>query len=178
MTCLWWWTLSTLRCPYLFVKKMWSVCLQLLFLSVTNSYEHFILSTRWSTSFPMDAWLSTEFVCVCVCVCVHARAKSLQSCATLCNPMGCRRPGSSVHGVFQASILEWVALPSSRGSSNPGIEPAAHLFPVLAGGFFTSSATWEALSTEYIRIMKKNFISLDTSLIYNFGLVFKQCLPC
>ena len=151
---------------------MWSFCLQLLFLSVTNSYKHFTLSARWSTSFPMDAWLSTEFVRVCVCT------KSLQSCATLCNPMGCSRPGSSVHGVFQASILEWFALPSSRGSSNPGIEPAVSLFPVLAGGFFTSSATWEALSTEYIRIMEKNFISLDISLIYNFGLVFKQCLSC
>ena len=151
---------------------MWSFCLQLLFLSVTNSYKHFTLSARWSTSFPTNAWLSTEFVRVCVC------AKSLQSCVTLCNPMGCSRPGSSVHGVFQASILEWVALPSSRGSSNPGIEPVAHLFPVLAGGFFTSSATWEALSTEYIRIMGKNFISLDISLIYNFGLVFKQCLSC
>ena len=46
--------------------------------------------------------------------CVHA--KSLQSCLNLCNPMACSPPGSSVHGILQARILEWVAMPSSRGS--------------------------------------------------------------
>ena len=40
-----------------------------------------------------------------------------QSCLTLCNPMDCSLPGSSVHGILQARILEWVAIPSSRGSS-------------------------------------------------------------
>ena len=44
-------------------------------------------------------------------------AKSLQSRLTLCNPMDCHPPGSSVHGILQARILEWVALTSSRGSS-------------------------------------------------------------
>ena len=44
-------------------------------------------------------------------------AKSLQSCLTLCNPMDCSPPGSSVQGILQARILEWVALPSSRESS-------------------------------------------------------------
>ena len=47
------------------------------------------------------------------------RAKSLQSCLTLWNPMDYSRPGSSVHGILQARILEWVAMPSSRGSSQP-----------------------------------------------------------
>ena len=56
-------------------------------------------------------------VCVCVCVCVCA--KSLQLCPTLCNPMECSPAGSSVHGILQAGILEWVAMPSSRGSSCP-----------------------------------------------------------
>ena len=42
-----------------------------------------------------------------------------QSCPTLCNPMGCSPPGSSVHRILQARILEWVAMPSSRGSSRP-----------------------------------------------------------
>jgi len=44
--------------------------------------------------------------------CLHA-----QSCPTLCDPMNCSLPGSSVHGIFQARILEWVAISSSRGSS-------------------------------------------------------------
>ena len=46
--------------------------------------------------------------------------QSLQSCLTLCDPMDCNPPASSVHGILQARILEWVAMPSSRGSSQPG----------------------------------------------------------
>ena len=49
--------------------------------------------------------------------------------------------GSSVHGSSQAAILEWVAISCSRGSSNPGIEPASF---ALAGRFFITSTTWEA----------------------------------
>ena len=43
------------------------------------------------------------------------RDKSLQLCPTLCDPVDCSLPGSSVHGILQAIILEWVAMPSSRG---------------------------------------------------------------
>ena len=46
--------------------------------------------------------------------------QSLQSCPILCDPMNCHMPGSSVHGILQARILEWVAMPSSRGSSQNG----------------------------------------------------------
>ena len=49
----------------------------------------------------------------CVCVC----AQSLQSCLTLCDPMDCSPPGSSVHGICQARILVWAAMPSFRESS-------------------------------------------------------------
>ena len=54
---------------------------------------------------------------MCVCVVV-------QSHPTLCDPMDCSPPGSSVHGILQARILEWVAIPSFRGSSlsNPEME--------------------------------------------------------
>ena len=45
--------------------------------------------------------------------------KSLQLCPILCNPMDNSPPGSSVHGILQTRILEWVAMPSSRGSSQP-----------------------------------------------------------
>ena len=47
---------------------------------------------------------------------------------TLCNPIDCSPPGSSIHGILQARILEWVAIPFSRGSSNPGIKSG---FPTL-----------------------------------------------
>ena len=50
-----------------------------------------------------------------LCVC----AKLLQSCLTLCNPMDCSPTGSSVHGILQARILEWIAVPFSRWSSLP-----------------------------------------------------------
>ena len=46
-----------------------------------------------------------------------------QSCQTLCNPMDCSPPSSSVHRILQARILEWVARPSSRGSSRHRVEP-------------------------------------------------------
>ena len=52
-------------------------------------------------------------VCVCVCVCVLI----VQSYPTLCNCKNCSPPGSSGHGILQATILEWVAIPFSRGSS-------------------------------------------------------------
>ena len=71
-------------------------------------------------------------------------AKSLQLCPALRDPMDCSLPGSSVHGILQAGTLEWVAMPSSRGSSRPRIESESHMSPALAGGFFTTSATWEA----------------------------------
>ena len=59
-----------------------------------------------------------------VCIYTHTHwvymlAKSLQSWQILCNPMDCSLSGSSVQGIFQARILEWVAVPSSRGSSLP-----------------------------------------------------------
>ena len=47
-------------------------------------------------------------------VCVHA--KLLQSCPTLCDSMDSSLPGSFVHGISQATLLEWVVMPSSRGS--------------------------------------------------------------
>ena len=51
------------------------------------------------------------------------RAKSLQSCLTPCSPMDHSLPGSSLHGILQARILEWVAIPFSRDLPDPGIEP-------------------------------------------------------
>ena len=47
-----------------------------------------------------------------------------QLCRFFADPMDCSPPDSSVHGILQARILEWVAMPSSRGSSQPGIEPS------------------------------------------------------
>ena len=56
-----------------------------------------------------------------------------QSCLTLCSPMNCSLPGSSIHGIFQARILEWVAFPSPGDLPDPGIEPRS---PTLTAFFF------------------------------------------
>ena len=54
------------------------------------------------------------YTCVCACVFVHACSVA-QSCPVLCNPMDSSPPGSLVHGISQARILEWVSISSSRG---------------------------------------------------------------
>ena len=84
---------------------------------------------------PPDLKGAAEPFCHCV------RAKSLQSCSTLCNPMDCSPPGSSVHGFSRQEY--WSRLPclSPGDLPNPGIKPMP---PALAGGFFTTGVTWEA----------------------------------
>ena len=57
--------------------------------------------------------------------------KSLQLSPTLCDPMDCSLPGSSVHGIFLARILEWVAMPSSRGSSQPRDQSCVSYVPCI-----------------------------------------------
>ena len=71
-----------------------------------------------------------------------------QSCLTLCDPMDCSPPGSSVYGIFQGRMLEWVALSSSRGSSQPRD-------PALAGRFTTTEPpekTYAYLTTTKIKL--------------------------
>ena len=58
-----------------------------------------------------------------------------QLCSTLCDPMNCSPPGSSVHEILQARILEWVAIPSPGDLPNPGIEPGS---PALQKGALQS----------------------------------------
>ena len=64
--------------------------------------------------------------------------------ALLCDPMDYGLLGSSVHGILQARILEWVAMPSSRGSSQLRDAGASLTSPALASRFFNTSATREA----------------------------------
>ena len=68
---------------------------------------------------------------VCMCAC-SVMSDSLQ-------PRGCSLPGFSVCGIFQARILEWVAIPFSRGSSRPRNQACISESPALAGGFFTTA---------------------------------------
>ena len=56
-----------------------------------------------------------------LCLSPHFKSGSevAQSCPTLCDPIDCSLPGSSVHGIFQTIVLEWIAISFSRGSSQP-----------------------------------------------------------
>ena len=83
-----------------------------------------------------------------------------QWCLTLCNPMDCSLPGSSVHGILQARILEWVAILFSKGSSWPRDQI---LLSCIAGRFFTVWATREA-PIRYIYIYGNRF--------FQYGLLF------
>ena len=70
-------------------------------------------ATVWAVARELDTTEVTEHTCLyelCVCLVV-------QLCPTLCDPMDCSLPGSSVHGVLQARTPEWVAISSSRGFS-------------------------------------------------------------
>ena len=80
---------------------------------------------------------------ICMYVCA-------QSCLTLCNPLDCSLPGSSVHGTFQAVKLKWVAFSSSRGSS---LLRDQTFVSCIAGLFFICWAIWEN-HVNYISIKK------------------------
>ena len=87
--------------------------------------------------------------------CMHAQL--LQSCATLYDPMDCSLPESSVHGIPQSRILEWVVLPSSRDLPNPGIKPRSL---ALQGGFCTDWNMREAHVCLYMQIYASSIISV------------------
>ena len=72
---------------------------------------------------------------------VYLGCEVIQSCPTLCNPMDCSPPGSSLHGILQARVLEWIAISFSRGSSWPRDQTQVSC---IAGRRFTLWATRES----------------------------------
>ena len=91
-----------------------------------------------------------------------------QSCPTLCDPMDCSLSGSSVHGIFQAIVLEWIAISFSKGSSQPRDRTWVSC---IAGRFFTAWATRETpnWSTDIIDSTQAPALPLFLS--------FPHCLP-
>ena len=77
-------------------------------------------------------------------VCVHVHAESLQLCPTDCDPMDCCSPGSVSMGFSRQEYWSGLSCPLPGDLHHPGIKPASLMSPVLAGGFFTTSSTWEA----------------------------------
>ena len=78
-------------------------------------------------------------------------------------------PGSSVHGILQARVLEWAPCSPPRDLPAPGIKPESLRSPALASRFFTASATWEAQDKGLNAINAKKMNILDTKEHQNDG---------
>ena len=132
-----------------------------------SSPSPFLLWTGYFATFTLvmtqisSLWLAQQLSCAtpslvlrnfcslsrCVSMLLNCRCAQLLSHVQLfCNPIGCSPPGSSVHGILQARILEWVATPSSRGSSQPRDRTHSSWISSIAGGFFTAEPLWEVPS--------------------------------
>ena len=88
---------------------------------------------------------------------------------TLCDPMDCSLPGSSVHGILQAGILEWVAMPPPGDLPNPGIKPRS---PALQTDSLSSEPPGKP--SEYVYIKWEYMKCIAKSNRNNFGLLFLQ----
>ena len=122
-----------------FTTSMWIVFLlfevpnlspqhPLLFSGIVSKVRASVTSTSYSV------FLGLSHVCYCCRL-------GTQLCPILCNPMDCSPSGSSVHGIFQARILQWVVIPSFRGSSQPRYQTWVSC---IAGRFFIIWDTREA----------------------------------
>ena len=91
------------------------------------------------------------------------------SCPTLCDPRDCSPPGSSVLGICQART-HWSGLPFPPPGDlpNPGIEPTSLMSPALAGGFFTTSAAWEAQNPLLSLFILMLIVMGATLIVYTF----------
>ena len=92
-----------------------------------------------------------------------------QSCPTLCNPMDCSLPGSSLHGILQARVLEWVAISFSRGSSWPRDQTQVSRIP---GKRFNLWATREAHQYIILSNLKYNIFWPSLMVVW-----IRICLP-
>ena len=88
-------------------------------------------------------------------------AKLLELCLTLCDPMDCRSlAGSSVHGISQAIILQWIAISFPEDLPDPGIEHKSLKYPTLARAFFTPNAPWEAILPKELQVIQRGGIRI------------------
>ena len=108
-------------------------------------------------------WTSVQCICLwCILInllCEHSESTCMHACSvasvvsTLCDPVDCRLPGSSVHGILQERILKWIAVSFSRGSSQPRDQTT---ISCLAGGFSYHWAVREVLWTHMKTITMAN----------------------
>ena len=94
-----------------------------------------------------------------------------QSCPTLCDPIDCSLPVSSVHGIFQARVLEWAAISFSRGSSRPRDRTPVSL---IVGRYFTILATRDALCRTEVYIVTFHLHGCGFCFIVSWGFLFTK----
>ena len=106
-----------------------------------------------------------------ICVCLVT-----QSCPTLCDPLDCSPPGSSVHGIFQQKCWSGLPFPALGDLTDPGVEPASIVSPTLGGRFLTTYGTLETHISS-IRSFKLNLLETST-FCHNMPLwiYFRLCL--
>ena len=111
----------------------------------------------------MTEWLNWTELDSSKIPCIH-----VQSCLSLCDPMGCSPPVYSVHGIFQAGILEWFAIPFSKGSSPPRDWTRVSCISCTASHILSHWTTWEANSSNItiIQINNSNFFCFSLKIIY------------
>ena len=102
---------------------------------------------------------------ILLCISHYEHAESPQLCLTLCSPVDCSVLGSSVHGILQARILEWVAMPSSRGSSRPRNQICVSVVPALQADSLLMSHQRSPLTIAVSH--KNNFITLQIPPVYH-----------
>ena len=110
--------------------------------------------------------LVTLATMVCVCVLVF------QSCPILCNPMDCSPPGSSVHGILQARVLEWVAISSSRGSSWPRDQTCVSCISCTGRRILYPQGTWNRVADKRRNSLKILFFSEKLIVLWILFLCF------
>ena len=95
-----------------------------------------------------------------MCVCVCALALVSQLCLTFCNPLDCRLPSSSVHGILQARMLEWIAIPFSRESSWP--RDGTQVSCITSKLFSVWGSTIEEIETKCYWAPKSSWVKLPS----------------
>ena len=133
------WEKNCKRCSSLEVKFMFCFAYEWPHFRYTSLMDGWLQGclTMPAVWFPCTLLTKSEIACM--------RAKSLQSCLTLFDPMDCSPQGFSVHGILQARILEWVVISFSRGSSWPRDGTQASWVSWIAGRFFTAEPLGKSL---------------------------------
>ena len=124
---------------------------------VTSRRPHLLMPLHWGLGLQCVNWRGTK-----------VKVLVTQSCPTLCDPRDCSPSGSSVHGILQGRILEWEAIPFSRGLPDPGIERSS---PILQAESLPS----EPPGKPEIQSITNSKTSFSVGIIYPWDLLRCVC---